>query len=105
MARTPEGAVKELVKRVLRAYGAYAHMPVQMGYGAPSLDFIGCHEGRFFAIETKAPGKKLTERQRKTAQDMMRAGGAVFVVEGPDTLRLFEHWLQEQLPCPPLKDM
>ena len=27
------------------------------------MDFLGCYRGRFFAIETKAPGKKPTLRQ------------------------------------------
>ena len=59
---------------------AYLHMPVQNGMGAPSLDFIGCYQGIYFAIETKVPGARLTERQKLTACQIFNAGGRVFVV-------------------------
>ena len=79
---TPEGRVKERVKNVLRKFRAYYHMPVQNGLGAPSLDFIGCFHGRYFAIETKAPGGKPTPRQENTLREIERAGGKVFVLDG-----------------------
>lgn len=71
--KTPEGKLKDQVKAFLRERGAYYHMPVQMGYGTPSLDFIGCHRGKFFAIETKAVGKRPTARQNLTMRDMQVA--------------------------------
>lgn len=87
MASTPEGKVKEQVKRALKllqskGYPVYYHMPVQNGMGKPTLDFIGCIKGQFFAIETKAPGKKPTERQQSTIEDMRKAGAHVFVYDG-----------------------
>ena len=88
---TPEGRVKAKVKRVLGKPGIYHHMPVQNGMGKPSLDFIGCAYGNFFAIETKAPGKKPTERQEITIAEIRAAGGKVFVIDG-DTTEL-ESWL------------
>lgn len=88
---TPEGKVKEKVKRVLKAHDAYYHMPVQNGMGSPTLDFVGCHVGRYFAIETKAPGKKPTPRQELTIDQIRQAGGKVFVIDG-DTSEL-EEWL------------
>lgn len=90
---TPEGKVKALVKKVLSSHEAYYHMPVQSGLGAPTLDFIGCHKGRYFAIETKAPGKKPTERQMLTMGAIRDAGGAVFVVDGETSLATLEQWL------------
>ena len=63
---TPEGKVKEQVKRLLRSHNAYYFMPVQNGMGAPSLDFLICHNGNFLGVETKAPGKKPTKRQEVT---------------------------------------
>lgn len=89
---TPESKVKEQVKRVLKAHGAYWHMPVQNGMGAPSLDFICCFQGRYFAIETKAPGKKPTPRQEDTISRIRDAGGMVFVIDG-DTC-LLDNWLK-----------
>lgn len=104
MAKTPEGHVKSKVKRLLEEYKAFHNWPVPTGYGAPMLDCVGCLNGKFFAIETKAFGKKLTPRQQLTAQQMEAAGGKVFVVTGdeveddPDTwvgwLEL-EAWLRE----------
>jgi len=87
MANTSEGKVKLQVKRALkmlqdRGYPVYYHMPVQNGMGKPTLDFIGCIKGQFFAIETKAPGKKPTERQEGTIADMRKAGANVFVYDG-----------------------
>ena len=56
MARTPEGRVKDAVKRVLKERGIWFFMPVQNGMGMVGIpDFICCHAGRFLAIETKAP--------------------------------------------------
>lgn len=92
---TPEGKVKDKVKGLLRAYQVYWHMPVQNGMGAPSLDFICCVKGKYFAIETKAGNKKPTPRQEETIRQIQLAGGKCFVVnevEGFDTLEL---WLKE----------
>ena len=91
---TPEGKVKDKVKKLLKEAGAYYHMPVQNGMGAPTLDFVGCHQGNFFAIETKAPGKKPTPRQEQTIADMRRARAAVFVVDGSEeTVASLRAWL------------
>jgi len=78
---TPEGKTKELVKKVLKQYGAYYHCPVMNGMGKPSLDFICCHKGRFFAIETKAPGKLPTPRQEGTMKEIALAEGLCFVID------------------------
>jgi hypothetical protein len=77
---TPEGKVKAKVKALLKQWGAYYHMPVQNGMGEPTLDFIACLNGRFIAIETKAPGKKPTKRQEVTMTQMGASGAFVFVV-------------------------
>ena len=90
---TPEGKTKVAVKAVLRAHGAYWHCPVQNGMGAPSLDFICCFKGRYFAVETKAPGKKPTPRQEITISEIRDAGGKVFVIDG-DCSEL-DDWLRE----------
>lgn len=91
---TPEGKVKDRVKKLLKEAGAYYHLPVLNGMGAPTLDIIGCHRGAFFAIETKAPGKKPTERQLQTMEAMSAAGGTVFVVDGSDaSMAAVRAWL------------
>jgi len=95
---TPEGKVKERVKSLLRRYGAYYHMPVQNGMGAPSLDFVGCHRGRYFAVETKAGRNQMTPRQLLTAEEIRSAGGTVFLVnETAGCMEFLEAWLLELL--------
>jgi len=91
---TGEGRVKEAVKKLLKQYGAYYHMPVQNGMGKPSLDFIGCHRGMFFAIETKA-GKALpTPRQALTIQEMEAASSRCFVINEVRGMFTLETWLK-----------
>lgn len=91
---TPEYAVKAKIKDVLKRYDVYYHMVVQNGLGAPSLDFICCHDGDFFAVEAKAPGKKPTPRQEKTMNDISKAKGRSFVVAGTEGLDKLEEWLR-----------
>ncbi len=90
---TPEGAVKRKVSKLLKSYAPdlYYAMPVPGGFGKQGLDYEGCYRGKFFAIETKAPGKKPTERQELTMRQMRAAGAIVFVTDGP--LEEIEEWL------------
>lgn len=87
---TPEGKVKQQVKVFLDILGndVYRFMPVQTGYGAPTLDYLLCIRGHFIAIETKTKGKKPTPRQENTIRLIKSAGGHVFVVDGPESLAL-----------------
>lgn len=86
---TPEGKVKAAVTRCIdRFKPIYRFMPVPYGYGPSSLDYILCANGRFVAIETKAPGKKPTKRQKMTIEQIERAGGKVFVIDNTDTTEL-----------------
>ena len=73
-----EAKLKEKIKAFLKAEGAYYFMPVQMGYGAPSVDFLACYRGKFIGIETKAPGKKPTPRQTLTMQAMAEADATLW---------------------------
>lgn len=79
---TPEGKVKRAINKVLDEFkGVYRFMPVPSGYGKSSLDFIICCEGRFIAVEAKAPGKKPTPRQKGMIGAIKRAGGEVLVID------------------------
>lgn len=92
---TPEAHVKLQVKRMLKDYKCYTLWPVQNGMGSPTLDCLGCHNGKFFAIETKAPGKKPTARQEITIRDMQESNGATFVIDGsPASLAALKFWLE-----------
>lgn len=95
MASTPEGKVKDKVKKVLKRHGCYQHWPVLNGMGAPTLDCVGCINGRFFAIETKAGNKQPTPRQLLTIRDMQLAGGMTFVVNEATGVDELEAWIKE----------
>lgn len=89
MAATPEAKVKKAIREALKLLEDSGHKiwyfsPVVNGMGKPALDFIGCIDGKFFAIEAKAPGKRLTERQESTVQDMRYAHAIVGVVHETD---------------------
>jgi hypothetical protein len=73
-------------------------MPVPSGFGKSGLDYTGCHYGRFFAIETKAPGKRPTARQLTTIEQMRRAGAKVFVIDADEGLAELNDWIAEGLP-------
>lgn len=98
MVMTPEGRVKAAVKTILDplrdARELWYDMPVPGGWGKSSLDFVGCHRGRFFAVETKAPGKSLTPRQELCRDQMREAGGKVFEIDGPEGLEELRAWLK-----------
>lgn len=85
MSKTPEGQVKDAVRKVLSGYKIYGYWPVPSGYGKATLDFIGCINGWYFAIETKASGEKPTPRQLLTIKEMNDAGAIVFVIDGQET--------------------
>lgn len=92
---TPEGKVKKNIRSILEGYGPcmYYHMPVLNGMGAPSLDFICCYRGHYFAIEAKELGKGLSPRQKITKGQIEKAGGKVFRVDGPDGYDELKTWL------------
>jgi hypothetical protein len=81
MPATPEGKLKEKVKQLLKDAGFWYFMPVA-GRGTIGIpDIVGCTpKGRFFAIECKAPGGKLTPLQDKVLVDITRQHGYTFVV-------------------------
>lgn len=84
MAITPEGRVKRSVKAWLELRGIWHFMPVPSGFGVNGIpDFICCANGRFLAIETKAPGKRrnTTILQDQQIAGIHKAGGAAIVID------------------------
>jgi hypothetical protein len=97
MSTTPEGKVKQEVKKILNSFGTklYQFWPVQMGMGTSTLECIGSYFGCTFAIETKAPGGKPTARQEAIIEQMRDAGIMVFVIDGTgNSLDELRCWLQ-----------
>jgi hypothetical protein len=66
------------------------------GYGSRTLDFLGCVEGTFFAIEAKRPGGKPTSLQSGIMQDIEDAGGETFVINDDESLYSFGIWLENR---------
>lgn len=80
---TPEARTKNKLRLLLSRYdGLYAFWPVPMGYGATTLDVLGCYRGRFFSVESKADGKKPTLRQQVVIEQIEYAMGKTFVIIG-----------------------
>ena len=74
-----ERLVKEALKKYLKSIGAYYFMPVQMGYGASTIDFFVCHKGKFYGIETKDGAKRATPCQLEVFRQINEAGGITWV--------------------------
>jgi|SRR5215469_15794223 len=76
-----EKTIKAAVRKRLKELGAFQYWPVPTVWGTAAVDVIGCFEGRFFAIETKAPGKRPTDRQMFCMDNIREAGGRIFVID------------------------
>jgi hypothetical protein len=84
MASTPEGRIKDAIKRQLKAMGAWYFMPVSNGMGQVGIpDIIICYRGLFVAIEAKAPGKRnaVTENQKRVMEAIRTAQGYAWVCD------------------------
>ena len=82
MATTPEGKVKDKVKKVLATMGAYYVMPVTGGFGNSGIpDILCCYKGRFIGIECKANGGKPTRLQLSHLNEIEHNGGLSFIVD------------------------
>ena len=93
MATTPEGKVKSAVKKWLTERGIWYCMPIGTGFGNSGVpDFVCCWDGRFLAIETKAPGKRsnTTVMQDNQIMGIHKAGGAAVVVDDIEQLKQLE---------------
>jgi len=86
MASTPEGKVKERVKKFLKANDIYFTMPFTAGYGASGVpDILVCYQGKFIAIECKAGGNKPTALQAEHMNRITQGGGIAVVVDENNT--------------------
>lgn len=114
MATTPEGKVKNLVKDLLAEYGlmpaakagtfdkadGWYFFAVQGPMSVKGIpDVIGHYYNNFFGVEVKAPKKQPSGFQALQISAIRRSGGAVFVIDGPESLKVFEEWLQSVRGC------
>lgn len=97
MAQTPEGKVKDKIKKILKANNIYYAMPMGTGFGNAGVpDFLCCWQGKFLAIEAKANGGKTTALQRKNLDEITAAGGLAWIVD-EGNLELFVVYLKANL--------
>lgn len=89
--KTPEGRVKDEIRKWLKEQGAYVFSPVQTGMGSRTLDLLVCWNGQFVAVEVKRPGGKPTKLQVEIAKRMIEAGGIPVCTDSLD-------YLKQQLP-------
>lgn len=85
--KTPEGRVKDEIRKRLKKRGAYVFSPVQMGLGSRTLDLLVCWRGKFIAIEVKRVGGKPTKMQEQIIKDIEKAGGIAFCTDTPDCIQ------------------
>jgi Holliday junction resolvase len=79
--KTPEGRVKDEIRKWLKEQGAYVFSPVQMGIGSRTLDLLVCWRGRFVAIEVKRPGKRAMKLQQHIIDEIVKSGGYAFCTD------------------------
>jgi hypothetical protein len=79
--KTPEGRVKDKIRKWLKEEGAYVFSPVQTGMGSRTLDLLVCLCGRFVAIEVKRHGGKATRLQLQVIEDIRATGGIAFCTD------------------------
>lgn len=102
MATTPEGRVKNVIRRVLEengfarvGTGDYFHkrfyfMPIGGPYSQHGVaDYILCGGGRFGALEAKAGYGKQTELQKDFERQVQSAGGMYAVIRNEQDLKEF----------------
>jgi len=81
MAKTPEGEIKDQVRKVLDEMGAYYFFPAANGYGRTGIpDVIACVGGHFIGIECKAGSKQPTALQQRELDNIEKAGGTGLLV-------------------------
>jgi hypothetical protein len=79
---TPEGKVKQKVKKYLTEMGCYYAMPATGGYGLSGTpDFLVCYRGRFVGIECKAGKNVPTALQLAALDRITGAGGLALVID------------------------
>ena len=86
---TPESKVKDKIKAICKARGAYYAMPVMGGMASNGTpDFLICYKGCFIAIEAKAGKGKATALQLVRLKEILVAEGTPLIIN-EDTITAF----------------
>jgi Holliday junction resolvase len=96
---TPEGKVKQQIKRILKDSAVYWCMPMGTGYGNSGVpDFICCVNGHFLGIEAKAGKGTTTLLQDANIERIHSAGGSVLIINETNVNKLKEVLCTMQTP-------
>jgi|SRR5215467_2777603 len=81
--KTPEGIVKDDIKKLLASYGdeLYYFMPVQAGFGTRTVDFLICYRGLFIAVEAKRQGSRAKKFQQRILDQIRDANGEALCID------------------------
>ena len=78
------------IKRYLASLGSDVFFWKEHGsmYGTNGVpDIICCYKGRFLGLECKLPGGRLTKLQKRTIEQINRAGGVACRVESVEDVK------------------
>lgn len=93
---TPEGLVKEKIKRILKRYKVHYAMPRGTSYGRQGVaDFVCCTHGRYLAVEAKATKYSRQTAMQKYEMEQVRLAGGVYLLIHEDNLHELEAYLKE----------
>lgn len=91
MAMTPEGKVKDIVKKHLKSKDIYFIMPATGGYGSSGApDIVVCHKGMFYGLEIKSGANKPTALQMDNLNRIEENGGYAFVINESNVNQFME---------------
>jgi len=97
VAQTPEGKVKDRIKKILKAHNIYYAMPMGTGYGNAGVpDFLCCVKGMFVGVEAKADKGQPTALQLKNMSAIEASGGHAWLVNELN-MDLFELWIKDNV--------
>ena len=98
MISGPENTVKKRVKALLDRHEIFNFPIAASPYGVGGIsDRLAClPNGKFLAIECKAPGKKPTPLQDQFLMRVQSLHGFAFVVDGDAALKRLELFLKER---------
>jgi Holliday junction resolvase len=89
MAKTPEGEIKDQVRKILDEMNAYYFFPAANGYGRTGIpDVIACVGGHFVGIECKAGSKQPTALQQRELDNIEKAEGTGLIVNADNISNL-----------------
>lgn len=88
---TPESKVKDKIKAICKARGAYYAMPVMGGMASNGTpDFLISYKGQFIAVEAKAGRGKPTPLQLVRLKEIAASGAVALVIREDNIASLSE---------------